>query len=284
MIVDVKSIVENKKIEIKERVKNLNKKGIYPKLAIVKANSDEASMVYVKKKRQMCEEIGILEEECIFDETATTEDIVNKIKSLNEDNSVNGILVQLPLYKHLDEKAIINSISSDKDADGLTSLNFGNLINGSYGIEPCTPKGIVTILDSLNVDYVGKNVVVIGRSMLVGKPIAIMLLAKGATVTICHSKTKELSEHTKNADILVVAVGHEGLIEKDMVKDGAIVIDVGINRTENGIKGDVITDEVNEVAKYVTPVPGGVGLTTVLSLLENVVQAARMQSDTNKMI
>ena len=222
----------------------------------------------------MCEEIGIEEAEYIFDENVSEEEIINVINTLNNDEKVHGILVQLPLFKHLNEKNIISKISPLKDADGLNSVNLGKLVTGEKGLLSCTPKGIMTILDSLNIEIEGKNATVVGRSILVGKPISLMLLARGATVTVCHSKTKDLKEHTKNADIFVVAAGHKNLITEDMVKKDATVIDVGINRTEDGLKGDVDTENVNKIVKYITPVPGGVGLTTVVSLIENVIEIA----------
>ena len=274
MIVNVKEIVENKKQDLKIRVNNLKEKKIYPKLAIIKASLDKASDVYIGKKRKLCEEIGILEEEYFFEESTTDQEIIKLINKLNEDKSVDGILLQLPLFKHLNEKEILDNILPSKDADGLTKANFGKLITGQKGIISCTPKGIMTILDSLGIDVMGKNATVIGRSILVGKPMSLLLLERGATVTTCHSKTQNLKEHTKNADILIVAVGKPGLVTKDMVKEGATVVDVGITRTDDGIKGDVDTIGVENVAGYVTPVPGGVGLTTVLSLIENVIEIA----------
>ena len=274
MIVNVKEIVEEKKINLKDRVKVLKQNNIIPKLVIIKASDDKASEVYISKKRQMCEEIGIEEAEYIFDENVSEEEIINVINTLNNDEKVHGILVQLPLFKHLNEKNIISKISPLKDADGLNSVNLGKLVTGEKGLLSCTPKGIMTILDSLNIEIEGKNATVVGRSILVGKPISLMLLARGATVTVCHSKTKDLKEHTKNADILVVAAGHKNLITEDMVKKDATVIDVGINRTEDGLKGDVDTENVNKIVKYITPVPVGVGLTTVVSLIENVIEIA----------
>lgn len=258
MIVNVKEIVERKKNDLKDRVKKLEKNGIVPKLAIIKASDDKASEVYIGKKRNLCKEIGVAEEEYIFDENVSQKDIISTIQKLNNDLSVHGILVQLPLFKHLNENYVLDALEPKKDVDGLTKLNFGKLVTGEKGIIPCTPKGILTILQSLDVDISGKNVTVVGRSILVGKPASLLMLSKGATVTVCHSKTENLKEHTKNADILIVAVGHPGLITKDMVKKDATVIDVGITRTDDGIKGDVDTFEVDKVAKYVTPVPGGV--------------------------
>ena len=275
MIVDVKEIVENKKEKLKARVQELNKNNIFPKLAIIKASDDKASDVYIGKKRQLCAEIGVLEEEYIFDNEATQEEIIDVIHKLNKDKNVHGILVQLPLFRHLKEKEILDEILPEKDADGLSKVNFGKLVTGQKGIVSCTPKGIITIIDSLGEDISGKNATVIGRSILVGKPMSLLLLERGATVTTCHSKTSDLKYYTSNADILIVAVGKPGLITVDMVKENSIIIDVGITRTENGIKGDVeLNKEMEEKVKYITPVPGGVGLTTVLSLIENVIEIA----------
>ncbi len=274
-IINVKKIVEDKKVSLKEEVNKLKKNNIFPKLAIILANDNEASRIYVNKKRMLCEELGILEEEYIYDENVTTEEILTVLDKLNCDKTVNGILVQLPLFKHLDETKILEKIDSTKDADGLHPLNIGKTYIGNEQIVACTPKGVMTVIDSVCNDISGKNAVVVGRSILVGKPMAALLLNRDATVTICHSKTKKLEEYTKNADILVVAVGHPKLITKDMVKKDSIVIDVGINRIDKKIVGDVDTEEVVKIAKYVTPVPGGIGLTTVLSLIDNVINSAK---------
>ncbi|MEG1704981.1 MAG: tetrahydrofolate dehydrogenase/cyclohydrolase catalytic domain-containing protein [Clostridia bacterium] len=279
MIIDVKTIVKNKKEELIKKIDKLKENNIVPKLVLICASDDKASEIYVSKKRNMCKEVGIEEEEFLFDTLVTTDKIIGVIKKLNDDISVDGILVQLPLYKHLDENKILNSISPCKDVDGLHPLNLGRLFANESGIVSCTPKGIMTVLDDLNIHIAGSNVVVIGRSILVGKPIAALLLNRNATVTICHSKTENLKLFTLNADILIVAVGKPKIITDDMVKEGSIVIDVGINRTENGkIIGDVDTENVNKVAKFTTPVPGGIGLTTVLSLLENVVKVSENRS------
>jgi len=277
MIVDVKNIVNEKKQKLKEKVEYLKKEGITPKLVVIFASDDPASEVYVSKKRNMCKEIGIEEEEFLFDSNVTTDKIILTINKLNEDSSIHGILVQLPLYKHLDENEILESINPDKDVDGLHSLNLGRLLSNKKGLVSCTPRGIMTILDELDIDISGKNAVIVGRSVLVGKTIAQLLLNRNATVTICHSKTTNLAEHTLKADILVAAVGKAKIITANMVKEGSVVIDVGINRIDGKIIGDVDTIPVSEIAKYITPVPGGVGLTTVLSLLENVTEVASKQ-------
>ncbi len=274
-IIDVKSIVNESKEKLKIEIDKLKKENIHPKLAVILANNDSASQIYVNKKRKMCEELGIIDEEYILDESVTTEKMLEIINKLNKDKSVDGILVQLPVFSHLDEKLILNTISPQKDVDGFHPENLGRLLIGEDTIVSCTPKGIMKIIDSLGEDLTGKNAVVIGRSRIVGKPIACLLLNRNATVTICHSKTKNLENYTKNADILIVAVGKASLVKKEMIKDGAIVIDVGINRIDGKIKGDVDTLNVVDKVKYITPVPGGVGLTTVLSLMENVVEVAK---------
>lgn len=273
-IIDVRKIVEEKKEDLKRRIETLRKRNVYPKLALILANEDKASRVYVSNKRKLCNELNVLEEEYTFDEKVTNEELINVIEKLNSDDSVDGILVQLPLFKHLDEDMILNRINPKKDVDGFHPLNLGKLITGEDTTVSCTPKGIMTILDSLSIDLKSKNVVVVGRSRIVGKPMAQLLLNRDATVTICHSRTKELEAYTKKADILVVAVGVPHLITKEMVKDDAIVIDVGINRVDGKIIGDVDTENVLDKVRYITSVPGGVGLTTVVSLIENLVEIA----------
>ena len=278
--INVKDIVRRKKEELKDKVESLKKLGIQPKLVVVLASEDEASKIYVGKKRKMCEELGIEQEEYIFDSSVTTEKVVDIVEKLNQDNSVNGILVQLPLFKHLDMDKILDTISDKKDVDGFHPLTLGKLFIGEKEtFIPCTPKGIMTILDDIGTDYEGKHAVIVGRSRIVGKPISQILLKRGATVTICHSKTQDISIYTRQADILVVAVGKPHIVTKDMIKPGAIVVDVGINRVNGKIIGDVDTDNSLKVCSKITPVPGGVGLTTVLSLLENVVQATIEQNN-----
>lgn len=274
-IVNVKEIVEKKKSNLKREVLELRDEGIIPKLAVILANDNDASRIYVGRKRKMCQELGIDEVEYIFDEKVTTEEIIKTVERLNEDNEIDGILVQLPLFKHIDEQKVLDSVSPKKDVDGFSSVNVGRLYKGEKDIVPCTPKGILTILKELGTNIQGKNAVVVGRSQIVGRPMAALLLAEGATVTICHSKTTDLPLHTRMADILIVATGVPHLIKQDMVKDGAVVIDVGMTRVNEKLVGDVDTESVASVASYVTPVPGGVGLTTVYSLMENVVCLAK---------
>lgn len=274
-IVNVKEIVDKKKISLKREILDIRDRGIVPKLAVILANDVEASRIYVARKRKLCEELGIDEVEYLFDKDSKTEDILQVIEKLNNDDEVDGILVQLPLFKHLDESQIIDSILPEKDVDGFSAVNVGRLYEGKPSVVPCTPKGILTILKELEPNLAGKNAVIVGRSQIVGKPMAALLLNQDMTVTICHSKTTNLPEHTKNADVLVVATGVPHLINDTMVKEGAIVIDVGMNRLKDKLVGDVNTELVDKKAKYVTPVPGGVGLTTVFSLAQNVVELSK---------
>lgn len=274
-IVNVKEIVENKKVSLKREILDLRDKGIVPKLAVILANDIEASRIYVSRKRKLCQELGIDEVEYLFDEKVKTEDILEVIDKLNNNNEIDGILVQLPLFKHLDETKILDSILPEKDVDGFSAVNVGRLYEGKASVVPCTPKGILTILKELEPNLAGKNAVVVGRSQIVGKPMASLLLNEDMTVTICHSRTTNLPEHTRNADVLVVATGVPHLIKEDMVKEDAIVIDVGMNRLKDRLVGDVDTEGVDKKAKYVTPVPGGVGLTTVFSLAQNVVDLSK---------
>lgn len=274
-VVNVKEIVEKKKIALKREILDLRDKGVVPKLAVILANDVEASRIYVSRKRKLCEELGIDDVEYFFDEKVKTEDILELIDKLNHNDEVDGILVQLPLFKHLDEAKIIDSILPQKDVDGFSAINVGRLYEGKPSVVPCTPKGILTILKELEPNLAGKNAVVVGRSQIVGKPMASLLLNEDMTVTICHSKTTNLPEHTRNADVLVVATGVPHLINDSMIKEGAIVIDVGMNRLKDKLVGDVDTAAVDTKAKFVTPVPGGVGLTTVFSLAQNVVDLSK---------
>ena len=270
-LIDVKKIVEDKKFNLKKQVLDLKRRGIIPKLAVILANDLDSSRIYVRKKREMCSEIGIEEVEYMLDSDTTTDKVLEIIERLNNDDSIHGILVQLPVFKHLDERRILEAISPKKDIDGFHPLNIGKLIMGSPNIVACTPRGIMSIIDSTGVDLTSKIAVVVGRSIIVGKPISALLLNRDATVITCHSKTKNLKKYTKMADVLIVAAGVPHLITKDMVKNGALVVDVGINRIAGKVVGDVDTENVLDVAKFVTPVPGGVGTTTVISLLENLV-------------
>lgn len=271
MIVNVEKIVKRKEEEIQRKIKENN---VVPTLAVIQANDLESSKSYIASKRKKANELGIKQIEYIYDRNVTEEEIINKIIELNEDSNVNGIMVQLPLYTHLNEYNIINSVNPKKDVDGFTSLNIGNIINGNEKIIPCTPKGILLVLNSLNVDLEGKNVVILGRSKIVGRPLAEVLISRGATVTVCNSKTEHLNMYTKEADILIVAVGKARFINNKMVKKDSIVIDVGINKIDGKIVGDVDTDDIKDKVKYVTPVPKGIGITTVISLMDNLVNIA----------
>lgn len=274
-IVDVKGIVEKKKQGLKRQIVELRDKGIVPKLAVILANDDPASRIYVGRKRKLCVELGIDETEYLFDDKVTEKELLEVIDRLNKNEEIHGILIQLPLYKHIDEQKILDNVNPKKDVDGFSAVNMGRLYQGTGDIIPCTPKGILTILKELEPNLSGKNVVVVGKSLIVGKPMAAILLNEGCTVTICHSRTTNLVEHTKSADILIVATGVPHLIKENMVKEDAIVIDVGLTKVKDKLVGDVDTEKVKEKVKYITPVPGGVGITTVYSLAENVVDLAK---------
>ena len=266
-IIDGKEISKTIREELKQEIKTYM---IKPCLAVIQIGNDPASDMYINAKEKACNETGIYFKYVKFEETAKEIEVINKIIELNNDEYVNGILLQLPLPQKFNNEKLINYIARNKDVDGLTDINAGKLINNKNGIIPCTPRGIMELLNAYNIEISGKNVVIVGRSNLVGKPLMSLFLNKDATVTICHSMTKNLSDFTKNADILVVAVGKKHLITADMVKDDAVVIDVGINRENDKIYGDVDYKEVSKKASYVTPVPGGVGPMTVAMLLKNV--------------
>ena len=270
MIIDINTIIEEKKMNLKKKIEKLNNSGIYPKLAVIVASDDEASKIYIKNKKKICDELGILQEEYSFISSTSEDEIISLIKNLNEDSTVYGILVQLLLFKHLNKFKILDSICYKKDVDAFSRNCSSDIYLGIENILPCTPKGIISILDNLNVAYEGANAVVIGRSNIVGKPIALALLNRNCTVTICHRKTKDLEKYIKEADILIVSAGSPHLVKANMVKEGATIIDVGINRENGNIIGDVDTKEVSKKAD-VTPVPGGVGKMTVISLIENLV-------------
>ncbi|MBQ3057434.1 MAG: bifunctional methylenetetrahydrofolate dehydrogenase/methenyltetrahydrofolate cyclohydrolase FolD [Clostridia bacterium] len=267
---------------VKERVKNevaaLKEKGITTGLAVIIVGEDPASKVYVNNKKKACEALGIISEEYALPETTTQEELLSLIDTLNKKESINGILCQLPLPKHLDEGAVINAILPEKDVDAFHPVNVGKIMQGDYDFVPCTPAGIMEMLQYENIDITGKSCVVIGRSNIVGKPMSMLLLHKNGTVTICHSKTKNLREVCKNADILVAAVGRPNFVTNDMVKDGAVVIDVGINRVDGKLVGDVNFNDVCEKASYITPVPGGVGPMTIAMLMQNTLTAAKKQN------
>ena len=261
--------------EIAQRVVRLQEKGIHPGLAVILVGEDPASQIYVRNKGVGCEQVGIHSLTIRMPAKTTQEALENQIRALNADETIHGILVQLPLPRHLDEAAALAVIVPEKDVDGFHIQNAGKLMNGLPGVVACTPKGALEMIRRTGVDLSGKEAVVVGRSNIVGKPMAMLLLQQNCTVTMCHSRTADLAAHTRRADVLVAAVGKAHFITADMVKPGAIVIDVGINRNAEGkVVGDVDFDAVKEVAGWITPVPGGVGRMTITMLLENTVEAA----------
>lgn len=256
--------------KLKKEVEKLERK---PGLAVIQVGDDPASKVYVAQKEKMAKELGYKFKHIKLDKEVSQEELEATVKKINSDKTIDGLLVQMPLPKHLDSRKVQNLIKEDKDIDGLCDINAGKLTHNVDCLMPCTPKGIMDILKHYKIDVEGKNVVIVGRSDLVGKPLASMMLNAHATVTLCHSRTKNLASITKKADILVAAVGKRGIITKEMVKHKTIVIDVGINRVDGKIYGDVDFDSVKEKASYITPVPGGVGQMTVAELGENVLKA-----------
>ena len=272
-----KELSQKIKLNLKQEVESLNAK---VGLAVIIVGNNPASRVYVNNKKKACEEIGFLSREYALPEETTQEELVNLVKELNEDKEINGILVQLPLPKHLDEKAVIETISPLKDVDAFHISNVGKIMIGDYVFLPCTPAGVMELLHEANIDVTGKECVVIGRSNIVGKPMALLLLHENATVTVCHSKTKDLKEVTKRADVLVVAIGRAKFVTADMVKPGAVVIDVGMDRDENGkLCGDVDFESVEKIASAITPVPGGVGPMTIAMLMKNTLNAYKIQNN-----
>lgn len=253
--------------------------GITPGLAVVIVGNDPASRVYVNNKKKACEAVGFQSFEYALPEDTTQAELLELVETLNDDPKVNGILVQLPVPPQIDDKTIIHAISPDKDVDAFHPANVGKIMIGDYAFLPCTPAGVMELLDSVGVEVSGKRCVVIGRSNIVGKPMAMLLLHRSGTVTICHSRTQELAAITREADILVAAVGKANFVTADMVKEGAVVVDVGMDRLENGkLCGDVQFDEVSEKASCITPVPGGVGPMTVAMLMRNTLTAAKLQN------
>ncbi len=279
VILDGKAVSAKVKEEVKEEVEALKKQGVSVGLAVIIVGNNPASRTYVNNKKKACEAAGILSEEYALPEETTQEELLALVEELNHKDSINGILCQLPLPKQLDEEAVIAAISEKKDVDAFSAVNVGHIMIGDYTFLPCTPAGIMEILRHYNIDVAGKECVVIGRSNIVGKPMAMLLLHQNGTVTICHSKTKNLKDVTSRADILVAAVGIPHFVTADMVKEGAVVIDVGMDRDENGkLCGDVDFAAVEPKASYITPVPGGVGPMTIATLLKNTVTAAKQQN------
>ena len=273
-LIDGKAISAQIKDELKEQVAKLKEQGIELTLAVIQVGEDPASSVYVRNKKNACAYIGINSIAHELPEETTQEELLDLIDKLNNDNKVNGILVQLPLPKHIDEDAIINAISPAKDVDGFHPQNVGALSIGKKGFVSCTPAGVIQLLKRSNIDIEGKECVVLGRSNIVGKPMAMLLLRENGTVTVCHSKTKNLKEITKRADILIVALGKPKFITKEYIKEGAVIIDVGIHRnSENKLCGDVDFDDVKDMVEAITPVPGGVGPMTIAMLMYNCVNS-----------
>ena len=273
-ILDGKKISAEIRLSIKEEVKKLKERSISPTLAVVLIGDDPASKVYVGQKEKGCEEAGIISRKYALPSETTQDELLSLVKNLNDDNAVHGILVQFPLPKHLSETAVLAAIHPDKDVDGFHALNVGRLFSGLPCFESCTPKGVITLIERTGIPIEGKNAVVIGRSNIVGKPVAAMLLARNATVTITHSKTSNLPEVVRQADIVVAAIGKPRFVTADMIKEGALVIDVGINRLPEGLVGDVDYEAVSKKASWITPVPGGVGPMTIAMLLQNTLKAA----------
>lgn len=279
-IIDGKTVSAAVKQRVADEVKILNQKGVSVCLAVILVGEDPASKIYVSNKKKACEQLGIISKEYVLPSSTDQEEILSLIEQLNNDKTVNGILCQLPLPKGLDEKAVIDAISPEKDVDAFHPVNVGKIMIGDYDFLPCTPAGIMEMLAYYNIDVSGKECVVIGRSNIVGKPMSMLLLHKNGTVTICHSKTKNLCEVTSKADILVAAVGKADFVTADMVKDGAVVIDVGMNRNSDGkLCGDVDFQAVSQKASYITPVPGGVGPMTIATLMQNTLTAAKRQNN-----
>ena len=273
-LLDGKEMSENLRAKIADRVSVLAQKGIIPGLAVILVGNDPASEIYVRNKGNGCKEVGIYSETITLPADITQKCLEDEIERLNKDKRIHGILVQLPLPSHLNESDALAKILPEKDVDGFHLLNAGKLMTGAQGVLPCTPKGALYMIQQTGIDLSGKEAVVVGRSNIVGKPMAMMLLSQDCTVTICHSKTRDLAAHTRRADILIAAVGKAGFITTDMVKPGAVVIDVGINRINGRVCGDVDFDHVKETAGWITPVPGGVGKMTITMLLANTLEAA----------
>lgn len=274
-LINGKELAQKIRSELKEKVIKMKENGIVPKLAVIMVGEDKASKVYVKNKSKACEEVGIEFEEFLLDENIKMEELLDLINELNNREDIHGILLQSPIPKHLDINKAFNTIDYRKDVDGFHPINVGKLSIGQDCFISCTPYGVIKMLEAYNIPIEGKNAVIVGRSNIVGKPLIQCMLKKNATVTVCHSRTQNIKEITKQADILIVAIGKAKFVTEDMVKDGAVVIDVGINRNEEGkLVGDVDFENVEKKASYITPVPGGVGPMTIAMLMNNVVKSA----------
>ncbi len=277
-IIDGKELARSIRGEVKKEVDNLREKNIIPKLAVIMVGDNSASKVYVKNKSKACQECGVEFEEILLDANTSMETLLSIIDKLNERTDINGILLQSPIPHGLNIQEAFERISYKKDVDGFNPVNVGKLMIGEDTFISCTPYGIIKMLEAYNIEIEGKHAVIIGRSNIVGKPLVQCLLRKNATVTICHSKTRDISQITKTADILISAVGRVNMVTSEMVKEGAVVIDVGMNRNDNGkLVGDVDFEKVKEKASYITPVPGGVGPMTIAMLMNNVVKATKIQ-------
>ncbi|MGG4011218.1 bifunctional methylenetetrahydrofolate dehydrogenase/methenyltetrahydrofolate cyclohydrolase FolD [Bacillus smithii] len=275
-LIDGKAAAKEIREEIKKEVDELKAQGVVPGLAVILVGDDPASHTYVRNKEKGCKEVGIHSEIYKYPAAISEAELLDKIRELNEDKRIHGILVQLPLPGHISESKVIDTISPEKDVDGFHPVNVGKLVIGKEGFLPCTPYGIMKLLEREQIDLQGKRAVVIGRSNIVGKPAGLLLLQRNATVTYCHSKTENLSYHTKQADIIIAAVGKAKFLKAEDVKEGAVIVDVGMNRDENGkLCGDVDFESVREKASFITPVPGGVGPMTITMLLYNTVQSAK---------
>ena len=282
VIIDGKKLAKKIREELKKECDELKEKNIYPKLAVIMVGDNQASKVYVRNKSKACDEIGIKYEEYLLKEDTTQDELIELIKKLNENKEINGILLQSPIPAHLNINQAFKSITYLKDVDGFTPSSIGKLSIGEDTFISCTPYGVIKMFEEYDIDLTGKNVVILGRSNIVGKPLIQCCLNKNATVTVCHSKTKDLEEYTKRADILISAIGKSKFVKQKMVKDGAVVIDVGINRGEDGkLTGDVDFENVEKKASYITPVPGGVGPMTIAMLMNNVIKATKEQYNQN---
>lgn len=278
-IIDGKAVSAAVKERVANEVKLLKEKGVTVGLAVIIVGEDPASQVYVRNKERACEQCFMYSEKIELPESTTEEELLEIIQKLNNRNDINGILCQLPLPKHINEKAVIDAISPKKDVDAFHPQNVGKIMIGDYDFLPCTPAGVMELLNAQNIEICGKHCVIIGRSNIVGKPMSMLMLHANATVTVCHSRTKNLKEICRGADIIIAAVGRPKFVTADMVKSGATVIDVGINRTDEGLCGDVDFEAVKEKACAITPVPGGVGPMTIAMLMQNTLTAAKKQND-----
>jgi methylenetetrahydrofolate dehydrogenase (NADP+)/methenyltetrahydrofolate cyclohydrolase len=275
-ILDGKKLSEKIKLEVKKEAENLKKEGITPGLAVILVGEDPASQVYVKMKAKSCKDSGIYSVVHEFPETITQDELLDTINRINQNPNIHGLLIQLPLPKHIDPTIVLEAVTPQKDVDGFHPYNVGRLVAGLDSFAPCTPLGVMEMFKEYNIDVKGLDACVVGASNIVGKPMQALLLNEFATVDICHIYTKNLKEHTKRADIVIVGVGKPNLITEDMVKDGAIIVDIGINRLESGkLVGDVDFENVSKKASFITPVPGGVGPMTIAMLLKNTIKAAK---------